>query len=173
MRKMMIAAAAALATVSTAALAIVTFDYGSGTGFVGKGDVQLKYGWNDQALQSKAGGVSFFVAKQEEYKFDCTFTVEVGREKVREPRTQNRGSTVAVNSSISFETRKNAQSKITGFTLIGLGAETSSDGAVPVEGGRCPGGQFNDGVISDVELNSSEGGLFVKHTEGTYLLTIS
>jgi hypothetical protein len=49
---------AALLVVLPAA-ASVTFDPLTGTGFVGKGDVQSAFGWNNQQLQANAAGVSF------------------------------------------------------------------------------------------------------------------
>ena len=166
----MIAAASALAIVSTGAIAAVSFDALTGTGFVGKGDVQFLYGWNDQALQRNASGVSFAYNAEETYKYDCTFTVEVGRDKVLEPRTQNRGRSTTVNSTIAYDTRKNSQNKITGFNLTGFGTDTTTSGEVPVDGGHCPGGQFDDGVISNVELISSTGGLSVSYGGVSYPL---
>lgn len=172
--KLFAALAASAAMVATSAAALVTFDPATGTGFVGKGDVQLAFGgWNNAQLQSRASGVTFKYRSEESYKFDCTFTVEVGRDKVREPRTQNRGAEATVNGSIAYESRKNSQGQITGFNLTGFGPVTY-DGIAPVEGGTCPGGQFNDGVISNVELvgGSSAGGLFVVHGGIESLLTI-
>jgi hypothetical protein len=157
MRKFAFVTAAALVAISTAAVAAVDVDE-EGYGFVGKGDVQLAFGWNDAKLQQNASGVTFKYSLEDEYKFDCTFTVEVGRDKVREPRTQNRGREVKVNASISYEARKNTAGKINGFNLNGFGSDTTTTGAAPVEGGHCTGGQFNDGVISNVELRSSTGG---------------
>ncbi len=43
----------------TVAFAAVTFDPATGTGFVGKGDVQLIYGWNNKQLQDNAANVQF------------------------------------------------------------------------------------------------------------------
>src|ERR671918_1859956 len=37
----------------------VTVNPADGTGFVGKGDVQLIFGWNNKALQDNAGSVEF------------------------------------------------------------------------------------------------------------------
>jgi opacity protein-like surface antigen len=54
MKKMLLAAGIALATISTAAVAAVTFDPATGTGFVGKGDIQLAFGWNNKAAQDNA-----------------------------------------------------------------------------------------------------------------------
>lgn len=159
MNKLSIFAAAAAAVVSTAAIAAVSVDE-TGNGFVGKGDVQLAFGWNNQALQRNASGVTFSYNAVEEYKYDCTFTVEVGKDKVREPRTQNRGTNTSVNSTIAYDTR--VRNQITGFNLTGFGT-TTADGEAPVEGGSCPGGQFDDGVISNITLNSTTGGLFVNY----------
>lgn len=140
---------------SAVAFASVTFDPATGTGFVGKGDVQLAFGWNNQALQQNASGLTFSYLAEEHYKFDCTFTVEVGKDKVREPRTQNRGKESSVDANVAFDARRSNQ--ITGFNLTGFGAVTTT-GEAPENGGSCPGGQFNDGVISNVELVSSTGG---------------
>jgi hypothetical protein len=49
---------ASLALAGTASAA-VTFNSSTGTGFVGKGDVQIAYGWNNTSLQKNATGVTF------------------------------------------------------------------------------------------------------------------
>jgi len=36
-------------------VAAVTFDASNGTGFVGKGDVQLAFGWNKQLRPTRQG----------------------------------------------------------------------------------------------------------------------
>lgn len=168
MKKMLLAAAAATAMISSAAFAAWNFDPATGTGFVGKGDVQLAFGWNNSQLQRNASGIAFTYSAEEEYKYDCTFTVEVGRHKVREDRTQNRGAETSVNATVAFDAR--TRNQITGFNLTGLGA-TVSDGDAPVEGGHCVGGQFNDGEISNVQLNSSTGGLYVNYGDSSVALT--
>ena len=60
--------------------------------------------------------------------------------------------------------------QITGFILTGLGNTTTTGGEVPVDGGSCPGGPFNDGAISNVELVSSTGGLSVNFGGNSVLL---
>lgn len=159
---------AAVIFATAIASASVTFDPATGNGFVGKGDVQLVYGWNNKQLQDNASGVTFTYQAQEQYKYDCTFTVEVGRDKVREPRTQNRGKDTSLNASVQYDAR--TQRQITGFILTGLGATTTTGGDVPVDGGSCPGGPFNDGVISNIELVSSTGGLYVNFGGNSVLL---
>ena len=159
---------AALMFASAILSASFTFDPASGNGFVGKGDVQLAYGWNNKQLQDNAGGVGFTYQAQEQYKYDCTFTVEVGRDKVREPRTQNRGKDTSLNALVQYDAR--TQKQITGFTLIGLETTTTTGGEVPVNGDSCPGGPFDDGAISNVELVSSTGGLYVDFGGNAVLL---
>ena len=56
--KKMIAALFAMA-LATTAQAAVTFDPETGTGFVGKGDVQVAFGWNNAQFQANATGLSF------------------------------------------------------------------------------------------------------------------
>ena len=51
--------AAATLMLAPAAMAAVTFNETKGTGFVGKGDVQVAFAWNNKQLQTNAAGVSF------------------------------------------------------------------------------------------------------------------
>ncbi len=54
------AAAAAVVVIAAApATASVSFDSSTGTGFVGKGDVQTALGWNNAALQKNASSLTF------------------------------------------------------------------------------------------------------------------
>jgi len=50
---------AATLMLAPAASAAVTFNETNGTGFVGKGDVQVAFGWNNKQLQTNAKDVSF------------------------------------------------------------------------------------------------------------------
>jgi hypothetical protein len=159
MKKMFLAAAAATAFISTAAFAAVSFDSSTGTGFVGKGDIQVPMGWNDSALQRNAAGVTFVYSSDETYAFDCTFTVIIGRERTPTPQQVTRHTDVSVNAAVAYDTRKNNQNKITGFNLTGFGTPITSGDPVPVDGGYCPGGVLNDGTVSNVSLVSSSGGL--------------
>lgn len=153
--------------IPTAANAAVTFDSTTGTGFVGKGDVQLAYGWNDAKLQANAAGVTFSYDTKDTYAATCTWTTGEGTRGERTHNVNHNRST-AVNSSIAYEARKNSQGKITGFNLNGFGSETS-DGAAPVVGEACPGNPGTDGLWTAVSLDSSTGGLFV-HYGGTGVL---
>ncbi len=146
--------------------ASVTFDPLTGTGFVGKGDVQLVYGWNNAQLQSNASGVTFSFSQHDRYDVECEWTTTTGGPNPREILHDiTVTSNTRVNSSIAYEARKNSQGQITGFNLTGLGTTTTS-GTTPVVGGTCPGAS-SVGTIVDVYLVSSDGGLTVTYNGNT------
>ena len=142
------------------ASATVTFNPATGTGFVGKGDVQLAFGWNNQALQANASGVTFTYNATDTYSATCSFVTGAG---TRGEQTHNVDIPrhTSVNSAIQYDARTHKQ--IDGFNLTGLGA-TTTDGTVPVVGEACvanDGGVNQNGTWSAVTLVSSTGGLFV------------
>lgn len=49
----------ALIMFAASAAASVTFDPSTGTGFVGKGDLQTPWGWNNQKMQIEALNITF------------------------------------------------------------------------------------------------------------------
>jgi hypothetical protein len=131
------------------ALAAVTLDFEdgvfTGTGFVGKGDVQLAFGWNNAELQRNASGVGFSYSAVESLEQDCasndrgTFTV-VGQ------RTKTEG----ISASVTFDARQRNQ--ITGFTLTGLGSsDYTNTGWVGPNGettdNACPAGTSPLGAV--------------------------
>src|ERR671919_607566 len=68
----LVAGAVAALTIAGAATAAVIFNPDDGTGFVGKGDVQLVYGWNNKALQDNAGAVQFRANSVSETTWTCS-----------------------------------------------------------------------------------------------------
>ena len=155
MNKMLLAGAVALATISTAAMASVTFDYTSGTGFVGKGDVQLAFGWNNAAAQKNANAVTFAVNSLTSYEAVCTWTTGEGKKGEKIHNVEHKKSATVL-SNVAFELKKTGQ--YTGYFLNGFGATTSS-GDVPVVGGACQGNEGNDAVWSSVTVTGSSGGV--------------
>lgn len=153
-------------TVATVAYAIVTFDPETGTGFVGKGDVQLACGGNNAALQSYAEDVSFTWGVIENYDYVCEWYTGPSQNRTR--HTVTRGSGVSVESEIAVEARqKDKQKQFTGFELYGFG-DTTSFGEVPEVGDPCPGNPGTGAVVISVELTSSTGeNLFVNCPEGS------
>jgi hypothetical protein len=155
----------AVAAIATAAWATVTFDPSTGIGFVGNGDVQSAFGWNSQALQANATGVSFTYNATDTYSATCTWVTGEG---TRGEQTHNVDIPrhTSVNDTVAYGTRKNTQNDVTGFNLTGFGI-TSIDGTVPVVGDPCvgnPDGVNFNGTWTAVTLVSSTGGLFVSDT---------
>jgi len=159
-------AAAALLASTSYAFASVTLDTATGTGFVGKGDVQLAFGWNNQQLQKNASGVTFKYEATDNYEAVCTWTTGEG---TRGEKTHNVGHTtsIGVSSSVAFDARVKTQ--ITGFNLSGFGTKTEF-GTVPVVGAACPGNEGTDGTWSSVTLTGSTGGLYVTYGSNSVLL---
>lgn len=127
MRKFILAAAA-LTTVSTAAYAAVTFDPATGTGFVGKGDVQILYGWSNKQLQDNAGSLAFGYEASTTNTWTCSWDNPAGKEVVT-PRN-NESTTTRLFSSIARENSKGKDGSITGFKLTGFdgAGTTTTDG---------------------------------------------
>jgi hypothetical protein len=159
MRKITLAAAAAFAVLSTAAMATVTFDPATGTGFVGKGDVQTAFGWNNAAAQNNAKAVTFSYRLQNKYDVTCEWeTVTGGPHSKTIVHDVTTKKVTNVNDTVAYDARQMKQ--YTGYILSGFGSQTST-GTEPVLGGSCPNG--GDGVIVDVVQTESSGGFFVTY----------
>jgi len=165
-----IAAALGLAVAASFANAAVTFDSGTGAGFVGKGDVQLAFGWNNAALQSKASALGFSYNLSTEYEAVCTWTTAEGK---RGEKTHNVTHTkpYAVTSALSFDAR--TQSQITGFFLKGFKDGLPEVGTEPVVGAACPGNEGTDGVWTNVVQGTTTDGLMVIYGATTVPLAIT
>lgn len=156
--------AAVCAAATVVAYAAVTFDPATGLGFVGKGDLQTPWGWNDAKLQNSAAGVSFYYHTYQtgSYSAVCTFTTGEGTRGERTHNVAHSKDVVgSIESTVLHDARKNSQGKVTGFNLTGLGTGTStvSSGSIPVVGEPCPGNQGHDGVWTSVTaLSSTSGG---------------
>lgn len=162
-----ISAFALVATLSIIAFASVTFDPVTGLGFVGKGDVQTAFGWNNKQLQDNASGVTFTYNATDNYSAVCEWTTGEGtRGEQTHDVSHSRSNTVS--SSITYDAR--VKNQITGFNLTGLGATTTTGGSLPVVGGPCPGNQGTDGVWISVTQTGSTGGLFVNYGGSSVLL---
>jgi opacity protein-like surface antigen len=156
MKKLLYAAVAVLAFGATAAFATVTFDPSTGTGFVGKGDVQVPWGWNNQKLQEEAENVDFYYESIEsaDYAVTCEWNTTTGGPH---PTTIHHVVTTHkdIEANVAFdstkETRKNHQGYVTGFNLTGKSNETSTtSGGIPEVGDPCPPGG-GDGEVTAVD----------------------
>lgn len=148
----------ALSLLAPSASAAVSFDPVSGTGFVGKGDIQALFGWNNASLQKNASGVTFTYDATDNYEGVCTFTTGEGTRGEKIHNVEHK-QTASVNSSVAYDARTMKQ--ITGFNLTGFGSVSGSGQDVPVVGGPCMGNEGHDGVWTSVTLISSAGGLSV------------
>ncbi len=112
---------AATLALGAPATAAVTFDPATGEGFVGKGDVQTAFAWNNSQLQSQAGNVSF-AAKSEtvtEVSWVCT---NPRNENTQERQRTTRTSTSGVVSAVTRDNKK----QVTGFNLSGYAGDATS-----------------------------------------------
>src|SRR5688572_1529987 len=141
----------ACGTVLVTAYAAVTFDPATGIGFVGKGDLQTPWGWNDAKLQAEAPGVSFYYHSSATslYSAVCTWTTGEGKkgEKIHNV-AHNKEVVNVVSSSVACDLRKNGNNKVTGFNLMGCTTQSSTVEAdvAPVVGGPCMGNEGHGGI---------------------------
>jgi hypothetical protein len=165
-----IAAALGLAAATSLASAAVTFDSATGTGFVGKGDVQLAFGWNNAALQSKASGLSFSYNLSTEYEAVCTWTTGEGN-KGQKTHNVTHTKRYSVGGALSFDAR--TQNQITGFFLTGYKDGLPEVGTEPIVGAPCPGNEGHDGVWTSVVQGTTTDGLMVTYGGMTVPLPIT
>ncbi|MET4137230.1 hypothetical protein [Pseudarthrobacter sp. PvP090] len=161
------AAFAASLTLASPAAATVTFDPATGTGFVGKGDVQDVFAWNNKALQTHASTVDFRVESVSDTTWTCTKTLTTGNGQTKEI-VQERSTTTSVQGLVATAPRVNSQGKdgpVTGFYLQGYEGTTTlaTDGPAV---GSCPATQSGFVYDQNAQTTQSGGGLEVTH-DGT------
>jgi hypothetical protein len=153
-------AIAAIAVTATAAYAAVIFNQETGQGFVGKGDVQIKFGWNNAVAQAQANNVSFSYNSTDTYDVKIEFDTGVGT-RGEQHHTVTQGKSTSVSATVASDPRKTGQ--YTGWNLTGLGATTVTGDAIPTVGDSCPNGDLPC-QVTGVALISSTGGLYVSDT---------
>lgn len=153
-------AALGLLTAVGPAMAAVTFNPTNGTGFVGKGDVQLAFGWNNSQLQANASKISFVSNSRATYAAVCVWTTGEGT-RGEQSHTVTVTREAGMTSAVAYDARQRNQ--ITGFNLLGFTGEVNVVGKVPVVGEVCP-GQGTDGAWASVtQTGSTIGELVVKY----------
>ncbi len=119
-----ISAFALITILFTVAFAAINVD-DQGIGFVGKGDVQLAFGWNNAALQANADNVSFRLDSESstvtEVSWTCQRFNSQGTEFLQE---RARTTTTETSSGGLIDTVARVRNQITGFNLNGY-AENS------------------------------------------------
>lgn len=138
----------------------------TGTGFVGKGEVQTPWGWNNKQLQQNARGVSFTVSTVTDHEWTCEKQVVTGNGTVREI-TQERSAVTRTQGALREITRDTSQGTngpVTGFKLLGFDGTVSEQTNGPAVG-SCPNdnSQFVEGSM--VSTPRAGGGVLAHHAE--------
>lgn len=142
---------------SAVAFAAVTFDPATG-GFVGKGDVQLAFGWNNAQLQNKANDVKFSYVAKSTTDVGCEWYT--GSDRNLKRHEVQHDSVTEVSSQVVGTARKNSQLDVTGFML---GSIAVPIGDIPAIGDACPGNPGNGAVVFEIGQTVTTGGLFVSY----------
>ncbi len=155
---MAIALAMATMVVSAGAVfAIVTFDSESGTGFVGKGDVQTAFNLNNKQMQAKHQNVTFKYVATATYEFDCEWYTGPDHNLKRHQNTQT--AETGVNASIASDSRKTGQ--WTGWFLNGYPGGAQNPVAEPTDADCGAEGSEKKSIVEgSVEKISESGGLY-------------
>jgi len=158
----------------TPSLAMVEFDPETGTGFVGKGDVQSAFGWNNAALQRNVSEITFTYNVVEVYNVTVEWDTTTGG---KEPKIITHSvvheRNTAVNSDVQFDARTHKQ--VDGFVLTGFIGEPAATGSIPTVGdifNPNHGTESAGKPITAVELVSSlsTGGMYVNFGDSSVLL---
>ncbi|MFB2639586.1 hypothetical protein ACE02P_16265 [Shewanella bicestrii] len=138
--------------------ASVTYDE-AGVGFVGKGDIQSLFDWNNSQLQDNAKFLHF--------QFIATGTVTWRCKKAHANENADgeglyvtmSSQTTMLGANASVEARKNAPAKITGFYLNGidgsLSGETLGDQDCSTVGKVTPSGKKVENAVEYVYVENS------------------
>jgi len=146
---------------STTIFADVTFNSESGIGFVGKGDVQSAFGWNNHALQQNYAGVTFTFRTDVTYSATCTYITDAG---TLEEETQEITDEIETDLTSYINSNARMRNQVTGFFLTGYSGQVLYADAIPVVGSPCVGAEGIVGTWTAVELiNSTDIGLFVNY----------
>ena len=140
---------------STGANAAVTFNPATGTGFVGKGDVQLALGLNNAQLQAQAGSLAFTYTNTSSTATTWTCDRDAG------PQTQERANITTTTTQGVVSSIARVKNQITGFNLSGYsGTPTESSEHEGPAVGSCPTGWTAIDLVEEDPV-VIESGLFV------------
>jgi hypothetical protein len=160
---------------ATTAYAIVTFDGATGFGFVGKGDLQTLYVWNNKALQDNAVAVSFRynATVSEEVSWECT---NENNERVQPRSRKKKSETHGLLSSVA-----RVKNQVTGWNLNGWNGPSPESTPIPLDENEagpplnsCPSGPWSlTTPAGEWVVTSSTGGLQVNNGSGWIDLPIT
>jgi hypothetical protein len=164
MRKSLIAIAAATALVSTAALASVTLTISGGalSGFIGKGDVQSAFGFNNGKMQDAAPNVVFNYSDTQSADVTCEWTTGPDRNPTTHTVTHTRNSSL---SATWFGNARQSPNQTTGWNVNGVLLNGSGQ-PIPNVGDPCPGNNGNGSVVTAVVDLGSTGAILTASVNG-------
>ena len=167
------AVAAGLLLAGTGAASAYTMD-ATGVGWVGKGEVQSVFGWNNKTMQDNYPSVTFVYDSTATYRVTCAFSTPGAHSTDHEIHFTK---ATDINATVGSTARKNSQGKdgpMTGWYLTGYGTTTTDDGNVPAVGDGCP-GNSGLGAVTAVEQTGAgaDGGLYAVWNGQRRLLTLT
>ena len=142
----------------------------AGVGWVGKGEVQSAYGWNNKTMQDNVGGVTFAYDSTATYEVVCEFDNLGGHHVITNHKTSG------VNASLASDARNNSSGKqgpMTGWYLTGFGSTTTTGAALPAVGDGCPGNSNQGAITSVTQTGTGGGGLYAVWNGERRLLTLT
>ena len=151
-------------TFGAASHAIV--DNGDGTWFVGKGDVQTFFGWNNPRMQANAAYIEFRIASATTTTWTCTKLQVLGNGNVNEI-VHNRQSSSSIQGVFTTQGRNNSEGQNgpnTGFNLAPNGAATVQNAGPAV--GSCPANPSGFVYDNNAVTVTSGGGLQIMVRSG-------
>lgn len=106
---------ASLFAIAFSANASVTYDE-EGFGFVGKGDIQSLFGWNNHDLQANAESLQFRMLIPSGATWKCAGNNPAGKWVEKSASSESQ----PIDSGVSVDARKNKNGQVTGFMLNGI-----------------------------------------------------
>lgn len=146
----------AIGIFTSSAFAAVTYDPTGGTGFVGKGDVQLALGYNNAQMQAVAENLNFTYEAVDIYQVTVSWVTGEGTRGEKIHTVAHKKSSV-FNADVDYDPRRAKQ--YTGFILNGFVGEPTIEGIIPDVGDEFPGNSGH--IVTNVSLDSSTSGLYV------------
>lgn len=139
---------------ASSALAIVSLD-ADGNGFIGKGDVQTAFGWNNATMQKRHQDIKFEARNSADVEQDCKSGTGQNM-TVSGERTGSKG----LNAALASDSRKTGQYtgwNASGNTLSAGLNETITWNRPTGTGTGCPDGSTPQGAVRTVAGTESSG----------------
>jgi hypothetical protein len=173
---MTVAGLVAVGLLTAATYMSVSFNVTTGAGWVGKGDVQMAYGWANKAMQQNHTAVTFEYEQSTNYSWVCEWTTGEGT-RGEQTHTKDMSETFSVGGVIGNTDRKTGQ--WTGWFLNGYtsgGPGNSGEGFTPDCNGNSTGnGASGEKTVVEGSLTSTVtgGGLYANFNGDRRPLTIT